>query len=126
MLHVLRLTSRLHLLMSENKDCYRIVRVGRSFLLSAFCLLLSIRLTSLLHLLMSENKDCYRVVRVALSFLLSAFCFLPSAFHSPHFPPPFVDERKQRLFSDASFRSFISAFCLRPSSFETATVRTSN
>src|SRR5258707_1338477 len=64
--------------MSENKDCYRVVRVGLSFLLSAFGLLLSIRLTSLLHLLMSENKDCYRIVRVGLSFLLSAFCLLLS------------------------------------------------
>src|SRR5258708_7772257 len=36
---------------------------------------------------------------------------------SPHFPSPFVDERKQRLLSDRSCRSFISAFCFLPSAF---------
>src|SRR5258708_18922626 len=62
--------------MSEIKVCSWIFLLHLSFLLSAFCLLLSIRLTSLLHLLMSENKDCYRIVRVGLSFLLSAFRLL--------------------------------------------------
>src|SRR5258708_10981984 len=44
---------------------------------------------------------------------------------SPHFPSPFVDERKQRLLSDRSCRSFISAFCFLLSTFQSPPMPTS-